>query len=202
MLKKIGSGAYGHVWKVKCRETKNVYAIKKVFLAFQDETDAQRVYREINLLMKIKHENIVRLKQIITADNGTDIYLLFEHLESDVFQAIKNRVLDPTHKKFIVYQLAVALKYLHSAGVVHRDLKPSNILINSSCEVRVCDFGLSRTLKSEFFNKPIMTEFIATRWYRAPEVLMGSKCYSTKSDMWSLGCLIFELYSRRTLLPG
>lgn len=148
MLKKIGSGAYGHVWKVKCRETKNVYAIKKVFLAFQDETDAQRVYREINLLLKIKHENIVRLKQIINADNGTDIYLLFEHLESDVFQAIKNRVLDPTHKKFIVYQLAVALKYLHSAGVVHRDLKPSNILINSSCEVRVCDFGLSRTLKS------------------------------------------------------
>lgn len=90
----------------------------------------------------------MKLKQIITAENSNDIYLLFEHLESDVFQAIKNRVLDPTHKKFIVYQLAVALKYLHSAGVVHRDLKPSNILINSSCEVRVCDFGLSRTLKS------------------------------------------------------
>lgn len=112
-------------------------------------------------------------------------------MESDVFKAIKNRVLDQMHKKYIVYQLACALKYLHSAGVLHRDLKPSNILINSSCQVKVCDFGLSRSLHSEFFNKPLMTEFIATRWYRAPEVLLGSKSYSIKSDMWSLGCLIY-----------
>ena len=89
-------------------------------------------------------------------------------MESDVFQAIKNRVLDITHKKFIVYQLACALKYLHSAGVIHRDLKPSNILINSNCDAKICDFGLSRSLFSQYFNKPIMTEFIATRWYRAP----------------------------------
>jgi mitogen-activated protein kinase 15 len=111
-------------------------------------------------------------------------------------------VLDPTHKKFIVYQLACALKYLHSAGVVHRDLKPSNVLINANCDVKLCDLGLSRSLTSEYFNRPIMTEFIATRWYRAPEVLLGSRSYSAKSDMWSLGCLIYELYSRRTLLPG
>lgn len=123
-------------------------------------------------------------------------------MESDVFQAIKNRVLDITHKKFIVYQLACALKYLHSAGVVHRDLKPSNILINSNCDAKICDFGLSRSLFSQYFNKPIMTEFIATRWYRAPEVLLGSRNYTCKSDMWSLGCLIYELYSRRTILPG
>jgi mitogen-activated protein kinase 15 len=119
-----------------------------------------------------------------------------------VFKAIKNRVLDMMHKKYIVYQLACGLKYLHSAGVLHRDLKPSNILINAQCQVKICDFGLSRTLESAFFNKPIMTEFIATRWYRAPEVVLGSRSYSTKSDMWSLGCLIYELYSRRTLLPG
>ncbi len=123
-------------------------------------------------------------------------------MESDVFQAIKNRVLDITHKKFIVYQLACALKYLHSAGVVHRDLKPSNILINSNCDAKICDLGLSRSLFSQYFNKPIMTEFIATRWYRAPEVLLGSRNYTCKSDMWSLGCLIYELYSRRTILPG
>lgn len=150
----------------------------------------------------MQHDNIVKLKQIITSEHHNDIYLLFEYLESDVFQAIKNRVLDPTHKKFIVYQLACALKYLHSGGVVHRDLKPSNILINSNCDIKICDFGLSRSVTSQFFNKPIMTQFIATRWYRAPEVLMGSKTYSYKSDMWSLGCLIYELYSRRTLLPG
>lgn len=171
-------------------------------MAFQDETDAQRVYREVSLLLKLRHPNIVQLKQVLPSDSTADIYLLFEYLESDVFQAIKNRVLDATHKKFIVYQLAVALKYLHTAGVVHRDLKPSNVLINSSCDVKLCDFGLSRSLTSEYFNRPLMTEFIATRWYRAPEVLMGSRSYSAKSDMWSLGCLIYELYSRRTLLPG
>jgi len=78
-------------------------------------------------------------------------------MESDVFKAVKNRVLDQMHKKFIVYQLACGLKYLHSAGILHRDLKPSNILISSNCNVKICDFGLSRTLKSEFFNNPIMT---------------------------------------------
>ena len=145
---------------------------------------------------------MVGLKGIIPAQNGQDIYLLFQHLESDVFKAVKNRVLDQMHKKYIVYQLACGLKYLHSAGVLHRDLKPSNVLINAQCQVKICDFGLSRTLESAFFNQPIMTEFIATRWYRAPEVLLGSRSYGTKSDMWSLGCLIYELYSRRTLLPG
>lgn len=190
------------MWKVRCRESKAIFAIKKVFLAFQDDTDAQRVYREIALLMKLRSDLVVRLREVLTSDGSSDIYLLFDHLESDLFQAIKNRVLDPTHKKFIVYQLACALKYLHSAGIVHRDLKPSNVLINSSCDVKLCDFGLSRSLTSEYFNRPIMTEFIATRWYRAPEVLLGSRGYSAKSDMWSLGCLIYELYSRRTLLPG
>jgi mitogen-activated protein kinase 15 len=190
------------VWKVRCRESKTIFAIKKVFLAFQDDTDAQRVYREISLLLKLRSDLVVRLKQVLPSDNSTDIYLLFEYMESDIFQAIKNRVLDPTHKKFIVYQLACAMKYLHSAGVVHRDLKPSNVLINSNCDIKLCDFGLSRSMASEYFNRPIMTEFIATRWYRAPEVLLGSRSYSTKSDMWSLGCLIYELYSRRTLLPG
>ena len=112
-------------------------------------------------------------------------------MESDLFRAIKNKVLDPMHKRYIVYQLGCALKYLHGAGVLHRDLKPSNVLLNSECQVKLCDFGLSRTLASQFFDRPVLTEFIATRWYRAPEVLLGSRNYSTKSDMWSLGCLIY-----------
>ena len=156
------------MWKVKCKQTSTIFAIKKVFLAFQNQVDAQRIYREIALLSKLEHTNVVNLKSILPAENSTDIYLLFEHLESDVFKAVKNRVLDLMHKKYIVYQLACGLKYLHSAGVLHRDLKPSNILINSQCKVKICDFGLSRTLESAFFNKVVMTEFIATRWYRSP----------------------------------
>ena len=128
---------------------------------------------------------------MLPSSNKKDIYLLFESMESDVFKAIKNRVLDQNHKKYIVYQLACALKYIHSAGILHRDLKPSNILINSNCQIKVCDFGLSRTTRSEYFNKAVMTEFVATRWYRSPEIIFGSKGYNSKSDMWSLGCLIY-----------
>ena len=91
---------------------------------------------------------------------------------------------------------------MHSAGILHRDLKPSNILIDSSCKIKICDFGLSRTLFKYENEDPVMTEFIATRWYRAPEVLFGSKTYSYRSDLWSLGCVIYEMFAARPLLPG
>lgn len=118
---------------------------------------------------KLKHNNVVGLKGIIPAQNGQDIYLLFQHLESDVFKAVKNRVLDQMHKKYIVYQLACGLKYLHSAGVLHRDLKPSNVLVNEDCDAKLCDFGLVRLLEEPDDHEiAVMTDYIATRWYRAP----------------------------------
>ena len=201
MLAKIGSGAYGHVWKVASKSTGEIFALKKVYLAFRNQIDAQRVYREVAILRKVRHLNVVRLHEVIVL-GGDDVYLLLDHMESDLFKAIKRKMLDPTHRKYIVYQMAMALKYLHSAGVVHRDLKPSNVLINSNCRLGLCDFGMARTLGSASCPQPAITESMATRWYRAPEVLLGSRSYNEKSDMWSLGCLIYELYSRRTLLPG
>lgn len=123
-------------------------------------------------------------------------------MQSDLYNAIRDRVLDDIHRKYIVYQLASALKYLHSAGIVHRDIKPSNVLLAPCRRAKLCDFGLSRTLRSAHFTSPCMTEFVATRWYRSPEIVFGSKEYGCASDMWSLGCLIYELYTRQTLLPG
>jgi mitogen-activated protein kinase 15 len=123
-------------------------------------------------------------------------------MESDLFYGIKEDLLNDLHKKYIIYQLAKSLKFVHSAGLVHRDVKPSNILINPNCEIRLCDFGLSRTLWKYNNQETKLTEFIATRWYRSPEVLFGSHYYNTKSDMWSVGCLIYEMYARRPLLPG
>ncbi|MCL4166150.1 UNVERIFIED_CONTAM: hypothetical protein GTU68_065674, partial [Idotea baltica] len=143
-------------------------ALKKVFLAFQNDVDAQRTFREISILRQLSHPNVVKLKEVIKAENNLDLYLIFEYIECDLFNAIRDGVLNEVHKKYIIYQLAKALYYLHSAGVLHRDLKPSNILIDANCKIKICDFGLSRTLYNYDEEEPFMTEFIATRWYRAP----------------------------------
>jgi mitogen-activated protein kinase 15 len=95
------------------------------------------------------------------------------------------------HTRYIVYQIAKALKYLHSAQLIHRDLKPSNILINSSTLIKLCDFGLVRSVASDGSAEPVLTEGVATRWYRAPEVLLGSTNYSTPADVWAFGCILF-----------
>ena len=146
VVTKLGSGAYGHVYKVRHIKTQEVFALKKVFSAFQNEVDSQRTYREIVYLSKLRHKNIIRLKKVIRASNDMDLYLLFEFMESDLFYAIKENLLNDLHKKYIIYQLARCLKHVHRSGLVHRDVKPSNVLINPSCEVKLCDFGLSRSL--------------------------------------------------------
>lgn len=106
------------------------------------------------------------------------------------------------HIRFIIYQLAKALKYLHSGLVIHRDLKPSNILINSNCTIKLCDFGLVRTLIGSSETGPVLTEGVATRWYRAPEVLLGSTSYSTPADIWSFGCIIYEIVCQKPMFAG
>lgn len=124
-------------------------------------------------------------------------------METDVHNVICEGLLQDVHKRYIVYQVLVALKYLHSAELVHRDLKPSNLLLNSDCLTKICDFGLIRSVaKAEKDEGAVLTEGVATRWYRAPEVLLGSKDYNQQADMWSLGCIIAEIYLQKPLLPG
>ena len=130
MVDKIGSGAYGHVWKVKSYETSKQYALKKIFGAFQNTEDAQRTYREVTLLKKLDHPNIIKVFEVIEGKNNLDLYLVLEYQESDLYNAIKEVVLNKVHQKYIVYQIAKCLKYLHNSGVVHRDIKPSNILLD------------------------------------------------------------------------
>jgi len=168
LIKKVGSGAYGHVWKVQDRSSKQVLALKKIFDAFQHSTDAQRTYREISILKQLDHDNIIKLRETIKADNGKDIYLVFEYMEADLHNVIAEGILKQVHNRYIIYQVAKALKYLHSAKLIHRDLKPSNVLLNSNCLVKLCDFGLVRCVTSSEENNCVMTEGVATRWYRAP----------------------------------
>jgi len=203
LLNKQGKGAYGVVYKAIDKKTHEIVALKKCFDAFQNATDSQRTYREIMLLQELNgHENIIRLLNVIKAENDKDIYLVFEYMETDLHTVIRANILEPIHKQFIMYQLLKALKFIHSAGITHRDLKPSNILINSDSYIKVCDFGLARCVTSATGKDVVMTDYVATRWYRSPEILLGSTKYNTQTDMWSVGCIFGELLGGKPMFPG
>ena len=207
---KLGKGAYGIVWKAVDKKSKDTVALKKIFDAFQNATDAQRTYREVIFLLQMgQHENIVQLHDVMKAENDKDLYLVFEYMETDLHAVIRANILEDVHKQYILYQTFKALKYMHSAQLVHRDLKPSNLLLNSECLMKVCDFGLARSLleyraegEDSAAESPVMTDYVATRWYRAPEILAGSNSYGTAVDLWSLGCIFGEMLGGKPVFPG
>uniref|UniRef100_A0A8C4ZCL7 Mitogen-activated protein kinase 15 n=1 Tax=Gadus morhua TaxID=8049 RepID=A0A8C4ZCL7_GADMO len=204
--RRLGKGAYGIVWKAVDRQTGEVVAVKKIFDAFRNRTDAQRTFREIMFLQEFgDHANIIKLINVIRAQNDKDIYLIFEHMDTDLHAVIKKgSLLKDVHKRYVMYQLLKATKYLHSGNVIHRDQKPSNILLDTDCSVKLCDFGLARSLcqTQEDAGNPTLTEYVATRWYRAPEILLGSSRYTKGIDMWSIGCILGEMLLGKALFPG
>ncbi|KAF6737838.1 Mitogen-activated protein kinase 15 [Oryzias melastigma] len=204
--KRLGKGAYGIVWKGVDRKTGETVAVKKIFDAFRNSTDAQRTFREIMFLQEFgDHPNIVKLINVIRAENDKDIYLIFEYMDTDLHAVIKKgSLLKDIHKRYVMYQLFKAIKYLHSGNVIHRDQKPSNVLLDTDCVVKLCDFGLARSLNQiqEDSGNPALTEYVATRWYRAPEILLGSTRYTKGVDMWSLGCVLGEMLLGKALFPG
>jgi mitogen-activated protein kinase 15 len=140
---------------------------------------------------------------VIRAENDRDIYLVFDFMDTDLHAVIRANILEDIHKQYIIYQVLKCLKYMHSANLLHRDLKPSNLLLNSECHVKVADFGLARSLDTkEPDQTPILTDYVATRWYRAPEILLGSNKYTKGVDMWSLGCILAELLLGKPVFPG
>jgi mitogen-activated protein kinase 15 len=203
IIQKIGKGAYGIVWKALDKVTHETVALKKIFGAFRNSTDYQRTYREIIFLKQMQgNPHIVELRAVYRSTNNLDLYVVFELLESDVHSVIRAGILMDVHKRFIVWQMLVGLKYLHSRKVIHRDLKPSNLLINSDSSVKLCDFGLARTFTEGNHSQVVMTEYVSTRWYRAPELIIGSNQYNEGVDMWAVGCIVGELYGGKPLFPG
>jgi len=221
---KLGKGAYGVVWRANDKKTKETVALKKIFDAFQNATDAQRTFREVMFLQEMKgHEHVITLQNVLKADNDRDIYLVFEHMETDLHAAIRANILQDIHKQYIMWQSLKALKFMHSANLLHRDMKPSNLLLNSDCLMKVADFGLARSMRPErptgdeanawagdadplhdafAAEATVLTDYVATRWYRAPEILLGSTDYSYGVDMWAVGCILGEMLIGKPVFPG
>jgi len=203
-LKPLGRGAYGVVCSATDKTNGRKVAIKKIPKAFDDLVDAKRILREIKLLRHFRHENIVGLRDLIGPIEGEpfeDIYMILDFMETDLHKIIysKNELTDE-HIQYFIYQLLKGLKYIHSAHVIHRDLKPSNLLLNGNCDLKICDFGLARGVKEEVDYE--LTEYVVTRWYRAPEVMCSCQEYDHKIDVWSTGCILAELHGRKPLFPG
>lgn len=205
-LKPVGSGSYGLVCSADDTLSGSKVAIKKVADVFDDLVDAKRILREIKLLAHLgAHENVVNIKDIITIQPNTtdfkDLYIVTDLFECDLDRIISSsQDLTDAHHQYFLYQLLRGLKYIHSANVLHRDLKPSNLLVNSNCDLAICDFGLARGVPEG--EDMLMTDYVVTRWYRAPELLCDNQIYDKKVDVWSAGLIFAELLVRRPLLQG
>lgn len=207
ILDTIGSGAYGVVVSARDLATGENVAIKKIEKAFEHTTFTKRTLRELKILRLLNHENIIRIKTIqlpTSREDFEEIYLVSELMETDLSSIIKSpQPLSDEHCRFFLYQILRGLKFMHTACILHRDLKPRNLLVNSNCDLKICDFGLARPNVPELRVKSTqMTDYVATRWYRAPEVLLTFKKYTAAMDMWSVGCIFGELLLRKPLLPG
>ncbi|NXQ11629.1 MK13 kinase, partial [Peucedramus taeniatus] len=182
------------------KKTGEKVAIKKLCRPFQSEIFAKRAYRELMLLKHMQHENAVsgltcdlfavpRLEQVC---NG---YLVMPYMRTDL-QKIMGHEFSDEKIQYLVYQMLKGLKYIHSAGIVHRDLKPSNLAVNEDCQLKILDFGLARQADAE------MTGYVVTRWYRAPEVILNWMHYNQTVDIWSIGCIMAEMLTGKTLFKG
>uniref|UniRef100_A0A8C7M155 mitogen-activated protein kinase n=1 Tax=Oncorhynchus mykiss TaxID=8022 RepID=A0A8C7M155_ONCMY len=199
-LKQVGTGAYGTVCSAVDFRTGTKVAIKKLHRPFQSELFAKRAYRELRLLKHMKHENVIGLVDVFTADLSLDrfhdFYLVMPFMGTDLGKLMKLQQLSEDKVQFLVYQMLKGLKYIHSAGIIHRDLKPGNLAVNQECELKILDFGLARQADSE------MTGYVVTRWYRAPEVILSWMHYTQTVDIWSVGCIMAEMLSGKPLFKG
>lgn len=204
LIKKVGSGAYGTVASFQDPKTGQKIAVKKITDAFHDLVDGKRILREVKLLRSFNHDNIISILDMYPPEHPDfdDIYIVTDLMETDLHRVIYSKqVLNDEHHQYFAYQILRGLLYLHSANVVHRDLKPSNILVNKNCDLKICDFGLARGFGTEE-DDPTLTDYVVTRWYRAPEVVLLASEYTRAIDVWSVGCILCELIGRKPIFTG
>ncbi|XP_073472547.1 cyclin-dependent kinase-like 5 isoform X1 [Aquarana catesbeiana] len=195
----VGEGAYGVVLKCRHKETKEIVAIKKFKDSEENEEVKETTLRELKMLRTLKQENIVELKEAFRRRGK--LYLVFEYVEKNMLELLEEMPngVPPEKVKNYIYQLIKAIHWCHKNDIVHRDIKPENLLISYNDVLKLCDFGFARNL-SEGSNANY-TEYVATRWYRSPELLLGAP-YGKAVDMWSVGCILGELSDGQPLFPG
>uniref|UniRef100_H2LQQ3 non-specific serine/threonine protein kinase n=1 Tax=Oryzias latipes TaxID=8090 RepID=H2LQQ3_ORYLA len=196
-LKQLGDGTYGSVLMGRNNESGEYVAIKRMKKKFYSWDECMNL-REVKSLKKLNHANVVKLKEVIRENDH--LYFVFEYMKENLYQLMKDRI-----KKFpesvirnISFQILQGLSFIHKHGFFHRDMKPENLLCMGPELVKIADFGLAREIRS----KPPYTDYVSTRWYRAPEVLLRSSTYGSPIDLWAVGCIMAELYTLRPLFPG
>ena len=211
LIKEIGHGAYGIVCSARFTDAveDTTVAIKKVTNVFSKTLLCKRSLRELKLLRHFRgHKNITCLydTDIVFYPDGTfnGLYLYEELMECDMHQIIKSKQpLTDAHYQSFIYQILCGLKYIHSADVLHRDLKPGNLLVNADCQLKICDFGLARGYsENPVENNQFLTEYVATRWYRAPEIMLSYQGYTKAIDVWSTGCILAEFLGGQPIFKG
>jgi len=196
IIRLLGDGTYGSVLRAEQKSTREVVAIKKMKRKFLSWDECMAL-REVQVLRKMIHPNIVKLKEVIREND--ELHLVFEYMETNLYSLIKDRTtgLPESQVRNIMYQTIQALGYMHKHGYMHRDMKPENLLVTKDV-VKLADFGLVREIRA----RPPFTDYVSTRWYRAPEVILRMLNYSSPVDIWAAGALMAELYTLRPLFPG
>ncbi|CAG5896437.1 unnamed protein product [Menidia menidia] len=198
MLKQLGDGTYGSVLLAKSNETGELVAIKRMKKKFYSWDECLNL-REVKSLKKLNHANVVKLKEVIREHDH--LYFVFEYMRENLYQLMRERedkMFSENEIRNILFQVLSGLAFVHRHGYFHRDMKPENLLCMGPELVKIADFGLAREIRSQ----PPYTDYVSTRWYRAPEVLLKSTSYSSPIDIWAVGCIMAELYTLRPLFPG
>ncbi|XP_051281585.1 cyclin-dependent kinase 20 isoform X2 [Dicentrarchus labrax] len=201
ILGRIGEGAHGIVFKAKHIETGETVALKKVALRRLEDGIPNQALREIKALQEIEdNQHVVKLKDVFP--HGTGFVLVFDFMLSDLSEVIRNseRPLTPAQVKGYMMMLLKGVAFLHHNNIMHRDLKPANLLISSSGHLKIADFGLARLFSDQ--GERLYSHQVATRWYRAPELLYGARKYDEGVDLWAVGCIFGELLNSSPLFPG
>lgn len=198
-ISRICSGSFGSVYKVRCKESTSIFAIKRMNPSMCYDTNGfSTLYiREVMILRHLQHNNIMRISEVVEGTAINDFFIVMEYCDTDLKTFIqKSGPMDASMARFFASQLLQGLEFLHGIKVVHRDLKPSNILLMKDGCLKIADFGLARRTSSQ------MTNLVVTLWYRPIEVLLGSESYDESVDMWSVGCIVGEMMVGEPIMPG